>query len=113
MMRLLQDRGIEITVNWVDHVHAAGSANRGLSPQVRRDAAEMDLLGVECADMVVLLVPPDGVPTSGAWVEIGYALALQIPVHAIGDCEASIFLSLCRQWGTADELLAAIERGAL
>lgn len=113
MMDALRERGIRITVDWVVHVRADGSANRGLSEGQRRAAAEHDLLGVECADIVVLLVPPEGVPTAGAWVEIGYALALQIPVHAIGDCEVSIFTSLCRQWNAVDEFLSALDRGSL
>ena len=69
-----RDVGITITFDWTKAVREAGNA----SPDdlvVRKAAAEADLHGVETADVLWLIQPENA--STGAWVELGYALGLR------------------------------------
>lgn len=82
--------GVEITHRWWDEVAAVGSANPAdASDFDRRVWAEQDLQGVADADVLVLLWPIG--PSVGAFVEYGYALALNKTIILVGDYAPSIF----------------------
>jgi hypothetical protein len=69
MMQVKGHPNMELTLDWVSMVEAAGSANEGLSLAQREDASEDAIRGVISADVVWLLAP-DHV-TRGAWYECG------------------------------------------
>jgi len=66
--------GFEITHDWTKDVRSAGNASLD-DPRIRTSAAKADLRGVETADVVWLIQPENA--STGAWVELGYALALK------------------------------------
>lgn len=108
---------IEVVSTWIDAIEAAGTANEGLSPAARREAARTCIEEVRKADLFVLLVPhnPSGI---GCGVELGYAMALRggntlrAPVLiASGRTERTIFASLCDEEHASDvEAIAAVVR---
>src|SRR5262249_23058209 len=67
--------GFEVTVDWLAAIAEAGAANAGLSVADRIKYANADRAGVENADIVWLLAPAGS--STGAWVELGYALGLR------------------------------------
>jgi hypothetical protein len=86
----LRAAGWTITVDWCAAVRRAGNVASPDDPAVRRAAATEDLKGVATAD-VIWLVQPEGSSTStGAWVELGYALCEReyrlATVMKIGEC---------------------------
>ena len=100
---------IEVVSTWIDAIEAAGTANEGLTPAARREAARTCLEEVREADVFVLLVPhnPSGI---GCGVELGYAMALRdenplrAPVLiASGRTERTIFAALADEEHASDE----------
>lgn len=78
LLAKLIEAGWIITVDWCAAVRAAGNVASPEDPATRRSAALLDLEGVATAD-VLWLVQPEGSSTStGAWVELGFALALRM-----------------------------------
>lgn len=72
--------GFVVTLDWLAAIEAAGAANEGLDDGQRRHYAAEDLAAVESADVLWLLAP--GNASTGAWVELGYAIALRDQVGA-------------------------------
>jgi hypothetical protein len=73
----LKKAGWTITFDWTVEVRKAGGNASPDDLKVRREAAIADLNGVAIAN-VLWLAQPDGSSTStGAWVELGYALAMR------------------------------------
>lgn len=108
---------IEVVSTWIDAIEAAGTANEGLSPAARREAARTCLEEVREADVFVLLVPhnPSGI---GCGVELGYAMArrdewpLRSPrIIAAGRTERTVFAALADEEHASDaEAIAAVVR---
>lgn len=71
----LQQEGIEVTYNWVPAVTRELSGEEVYRDFQLRSFARNDLRGVDEANLVWLLAPTTS-HTRGAWVEMGYALAL-------------------------------------
>jgi hypothetical protein len=92
-MDKLQAAGHTVTHDWPSLIEAVGSAN---PPDATRDEcwdwAIDDLKGVRDAEVLWFLVPET--EGAGAWVELGYALARQIPVVCSGVWSRSIFTSM-------------------
>jgi hypothetical protein len=65
----------QITLDWLAAIEKAGASNEGLGDGDRRSYAADDLAAVEEADFIWLLAPENA--STGAWVELGYALALR------------------------------------
>lgn len=117
VMQALRMHGVRVVSTWIDAIEAAGTANEGLSPAARREAARTCIEEVRKADLFVLLVPhnPSGI---GCGVELGYAMALRggntlrAPVLiASGRTERTIFTSLCDEEHASDaEAIAAVVR---
>jgi hypothetical protein len=89
----IESRGHKVTSRWIDgHPEIIGPD--GLTVQMIndpqyfalcRETADHDLLDIEAADAVLSF---SGATTSGArHVEVGYALALGLPIYVIGDFE--------------------------
>lgn len=112
MMDALRARGHEIAFDWVAHIdRSGGRSNRGLNIIERFDASTMCLDGVRHAEVVALLIPADDAPGKGAWVELGYAIARGMTVHAIGDVDSSIFTSFCQRWADDAAFLTWLDLG--
>lgn len=73
VMAMLREAGHEITCDWTEPVSKYGSIPRTTGDAVR--AIDEDLLGIQDAEVFVFLHPAPGVPTTGAWFELGYAAA--------------------------------------
>lgn len=111
MISRLKAAGHEITEDWTVKIRQVGLANQGLTPELRREAADADFRGVAAADRVVILVPKTPVVTQGAWWEGGVADALDIETIAAGrkeDRDRNIFLSRCIEVDTDDEVFARL-----
>jgi nucleoside 2-deoxyribosyltransferase len=105
-MAVLEERGYTVTHDWVTEVEVVGEANPvGASMTARANWAKADLSGVAAADVMLLLMPAEG--GFGAAVELGYALALGIPVVASGCTERTIFTALARCFDRDDLALEA------
>ena len=75
--------GYRNTEKWWVHIeNSGGKANEGLTEEIRQEARDKCCAGVDNASFVVLLEPPEGVTTIGAWWEAGWAR--DKPVHYIG-----------------------------
>lgn len=74
-MRWLRNAGHTITLDWLAAIEKAGAANEGLSDEDRRYYAAEDLAAVAEADVIWLLAPENA--STGAWVELGYAIAIR------------------------------------
>jgi hypothetical protein len=82
--------GYHVTYDWCAALRKDGPANpRGGPLSFVRDRSEALLEGVRRADVLWMLVP--GEASAGAWVEVGAALALQVPVVVSGDWEVTVF----------------------
>lgn len=77
----LRAAGHEITHDWPAVIRRVriegGQKDSDLTDEERHGHAHDDLLAVERADVLWLLVPD--APTSGAWVELGFAIGLAWP----------------------------------
>lgn len=77
MIAACQARAIQITHDWTAAEGAIhGSSDADLTHVQRRQFAEEDLKGIRDADVLWLLAP-ETKGSCGAWVELGYALALR------------------------------------
>ncbi len=65
--------GAEITLDWPAVIAAAGKPDSELTAEERQHYAEMDLVAVEQADIVWLMIPV--ADSKGSWVKFGYAIA--------------------------------------
>lgn len=75
-MAILQEAGWSITFDWTVPVREVGNASPD-DVTIRRDAALADLSGVSRARVLWLVQPDASSSSTGAWVELGYALALR------------------------------------
>jgi len=116
-MRKLEAAGHEITCDWTKAEAAVPgkTSDADLTDQEQRRFAMQDLQGVKDADIVWHLVA-EYKGSRGAYVEVGYALALRMPLRPLGeggiviasgrDVRKSIFHSLCDStFGTHDQAL--------
>lgn len=76
-MQFVRELGHDITHDWVPELRAQSVPESQLPVAVRRASAQADLDGVRRADLLVVLVPHEAVPSRGTWVELGYALGLR------------------------------------
>lgn len=76
VQRSLRMLGCTITCDWTRRIGESGVDNNS-------KAADEDLAGVTCADVVVVLLPG----RIGTYIEIGYALAKEIPILVVGENE--------------------------
>ena len=91
---------VEITLDWTSDIDPNASESRSdadVADDIRRRAAEDDMGGVQRADFVLLLAP-DERGSSGAWTELGIALASKIPVVVTGSkARRTIFTSMAHR----------------
>ena len=101
MMEAVQRVGAVLTLDWLSEIEKEGAANEGLTHPKRQHYAAADMRAVLDADLLFLLAPT--LPSTGAWTELGVALAAnatrkrQIKIITAGDEVArskSIFCSL-------------------
>ena len=93
----LRAAGVEITLDWtidIDPSANEASSDADVPDVIRRRAAQEDMDGVQRADFVLLLAP-DERGSSGAWTELGIALASNISVIVTGaKARRTIFTSM-------------------
>lgn len=96
MQEAFKEEGHTITFDWTQTVEQHGN-DGGLDPkkiEFRRDCAEKDMKGVLSADAVVMIAHPR---LCGTLIEVGMAIAWDIPVFILGELERnSVFFSLPR-----------------
>lgn len=90
VIRLLTESGVAVTFDWPAHMRRVEGTT--LTREIAEQSADADLDGVKRASVVLLLEPglvekwsrgvreDQQIRTTGAWSEIGAALALGIPV---------------------------------
>ncbi len=106
-MSAARTAGLVITLDWLAVIEAVGHANEGLSDEDRTKYAVDDWRAVREADLVWLLAPEN--PSTGAWVELGLALAGQIEVIVSGPARhRSIFAALATEYDHDEDAFAAI-----
>lgn len=94
-MAALRDAGKQVTSSWPANVRKVGAANpRHASDAERVVWSTNDLSQIANADVLWFLAPPLEMPTRGAWIEFGVAVARDIAVVSSGDTKQSIFCSL-------------------
>lgn len=114
----LTSAGIEVTSSWMANVRKVGAANpRDASREQRRAWANGCLAEVAKSDVVLLLMPPIGTETIGAYWEAGFALGdisqtgLDRRIVISGDTKRSVFSALGEEYETDDEAIQAIIGG--
>lgn len=106
---LVQSEGHEVTHDWTRQVRAFQRGDLVDEEQCARD----DLNAIMPADAMVLLVPDDPLCSRGIWVELGYAVAFEVPVLAVGQpADASIWRFLVSWVDTESEALEFLETKA-
>ena len=113
-MAFVRGRGHEITHDWVADIQRerieGGREDHELGPHEQMAFARADLQGVTAADLLWLLVPDT--TSTGAWVELGWALARSKKIIASGKHAAgNIFCSLAHQTFSGDQLAREYLRG--
>ena len=92
-MKALRKMGGVVTYDWTIDVNQNGVADEFVPEDIRFKCAIKDLNAIRTADYVWLLVPENY--STGAWVELGYALGMNVPVIATGkQAKRSIFTAL-------------------
>lgn len=110
---------IEVVSTWIDAIDTAGTANEGLSPIARKEAARTCLRELSEADILLLLVPHND-SGIGCGVELGYVLALRDEwplrsprIIAAGRTDRTIFAALAdEEHGSDEDAIAAVVRMA-
>jgi hypothetical protein len=94
--------GVEITMDWPAHVAQAGAADAALPEHVLVEAAELDLQGVVCADVVIFLVPAR--VSQGMQTELGIAIAATVHTVGVGagPLALGLFGVLVDEWVSSD-----------
>lgn len=91
----LRAAGVEVVSTWPDTVTSVGAGNpRDATTSQRRQWSATDLAELASADALLLLCPPPGITTRGAWVELGCAYARALLIVSSGDTKQSIFTAL-------------------
>lgn len=109
-MNKLRRAGIEVTSTWVECITSVGDANPAHATRGQRIAwAQKDLDEIDAADVMWLLMPQT--PTSGAWLEYGYAIMRDKMLLVSGpDQTRSIFTALAESYETDDDAFDALVR---
>lgn len=100
--------GLRVAHDWLASIERGAPANAELSLAERRTYAADDLRAVHAAAVVWFLAPEK--PTRGAWLEVGYALALGKVVIVSGDTAQSIFCALAVECSCDADALQLIQR---
>lgn len=107
--------GIEITSSWMANVRKVGAANpRDASRAQRRTWANGCLAEVAKSDVVLLLMPPAGTETIGAYWEAGFAIGdigqtgLDRRIIISGGVKRSVFSALGEEYETDHAAIVAI-----
>lgn len=98
--------GLEVTHDWTAEMEKYTNpehSDEDVPETTRKRCAVLDLNGVRTADFVLLLAPNER-GSSGAWIEMGFALGLQVPLVISGPrARRSIFASLAYALFETDE----------
>jgi len=91
--------GITIVSTWIESVEKVGQSNpRDASREERAGYAQTDLDEAASANLIWLFAPTT--PTRGAWVELGFGFARDVPFISSGDTKQSIFTALGEEFET-------------
>jgi nucleoside 2-deoxyribosyltransferase len=105
--------GITVGSSWLDVVVKVGSANpRAASCAERHEWSVADLAEIRECDALWFLVPAVDNPTRGAWLELGYAAALDRWIICSGDTKQSIFAALGLECERDEDAFAAVKAWA-
>jgi nucleoside 2-deoxyribosyltransferase len=110
-MDMLIAVGHEVTSSWVDSAEALGGVELMGDRYVaeRRAGALNCLTDIAGSDAIIVLVPECG--GTGLWLELGYAMALEKQLLAVGPAQRrTIFAELCHCHDTAADAVAALTR---
>src|ERR1043166_6610093 len=84
--------GVPVHAAWIDNIKIVGHANPPDAPSDSRRAwAAACLSGIQRSAVLWVLVPEPPIVTVGAWVELGYAYALDKPIVLSGSSKSTIF----------------------
>lgn len=119
----LKEKGFTVVSTWTDVITKVGDANpMSASREDRAEWSTTDLMQVADAEVLWLLLPPKGTETIGAYIELGFAMNIQMMMaqaKAAGmpaperfivtsGTERSIFTALTNHYVTDDEALEAL-----
>lgn len=97
VLAALERVGLGLTHDWgadLEDALAEGlAANGGDRAACKRVALRCEA-GATHADVFVLLEPPAGTETRGAWIEMGIARAQGVPIVYVGDVDSTVFATL-------------------
>jgi nucleoside 2-deoxyribosyltransferase len=107
VMSALRAAGIAITHDWTAE-HDGGPDWRLTEDERLRHTVD-DIRGIKDADLLVALVPLEGVVSTGVWVELGVGIALLKPIFISGWYQRTIFTERTTSKFASDgELVAAV-----
>lgn len=87
VIKRLKELGHSITFDWTEVVDMY--EDKQPSSDILEQCAVNDFVGVKSAEALVLLAPQS--MSTGAWVELGMAISLDMPVYISGPSERCIF----------------------
>lgn len=88
----LRGLGIHVTSSWLNEPHAPSTELHELTPEDHRKYAKQDLADIIAANVFVLFTDPTKtIVRAGRHVEMGFAIALGLPVYVVGTEHENIF----------------------
>lgn len=106
----LTEAGWQVVSTWIANIERVGAANPSDAPSRARQGWAMTCLAeVRQADAFWFLVPPAGISTSGAWVELGTAYESARAIVCSEDTRRSIFPALGHEAESDEDAFAWIQ----
>lgn len=106
----LRSHGFPIMSTWMEQIRQIGVANpRDASHAQRRKWSLQCLYEVSNSDVLLFLVPPEGIDTADAWGELIHAHNRpDIDILCAGDTKRSIFCALGQEFTNDDDAVLHI-----
>lgn len=104
----LRELGVEVTCDWPQAMRTHGP-DHGLTLDQREAFARADYAGIKAASVVWVLRPTEENPSTGAWVEMGCAFALNKTVLISGAGAFCIFDALATRFETDEDVYKLFE----
>ena len=108
--RVLTKAGVRTTTEWWHELDRFGFANP-VDQTIRLSRSRRDLLELEAADVLWVMVPPLGAHSHRAFTELGFALALGKRIISSGPTLRSTFCSLTSEFSCDDGAIEYLTRG--
>ena len=107
-MAAVREMGHTITFDWCEAMRCSAQSERDMTWQDRHKYATNDYLGVKNCDVLWLLIPSDGVFSTGCCAELGIAIGRDKDIITSGNDLLCLFTAMANERVATDEEAIAI-----